>query len=125
MDRSKFNLTSKYCLITGSGGLLGKEHAAALLEIKSNIILTDINIKKINSLKKKLSKSYPKSKIFTYKMDVSKEKSILKVAKNLKKKKIKLHALINNLKLPLLKIGENILMLVLQEPCYAQNILEK
>ena len=35
MDRSKFNLTNKYCLITGSGGLLGKEHAAALLEIKS------------------------------------------------------------------------------------------
>ena len=52
MDRSKFNLTNKYCLITGSGGLLGKEDA--LLEIKSNIILTDINIKKINSKKKKI-----------------------------------------------------------------------
>ena len=96
MDKSKFNLTNKYCLITGAGGLLGKEHAAALLEIKSNLILTDINFKKINIIKKKLIKSYPKSKILTYRMDVSREKSIVKVVKDLKNKKIKLHALINN-----------------------------
>ena len=90
MDKSKFNLTNKYCLITGAGGLLGKEHAAALLEIKSNLILTDINFKKINIIKKKLIKSYPKSKIITFRMDVSREKSIVKVVKDLKKKKIKL-----------------------------------
>ena len=41
-----FRLKNKFCLITGAGGLLGYEHAYALLEIGANIILTDIDIKK-------------------------------------------------------------------------------
>ena len=54
MNLNKFNLENKYSLITGAGGLLGEQHARALLEIKSNIILTDINKKKINNLYKTL-----------------------------------------------------------------------
>jgi len=46
----------KFALITGAGGLLGEEHAISLLEINKNIILTDINLKKIQILKKKLKK---------------------------------------------------------------------
>ena len=75
---SKFDLINRYCLITGAAGLLGEEHAQALLEINANIILTDINIKKLNLLKKKLAKQYPSSAIEVFKMDVSSEKSIKK-----------------------------------------------
>ncbi len=96
MKQPKSDLLNKYCLITGSGGLLGYEHALALLEINSNVILTDINLPKLKNIKAKLDKLYPKLRILIYKMDVSKEKSILKVVKNLKKNKINLHALINN-----------------------------
>ena len=88
MKQPKSDLLNKYCLITGSGGLLGYEHALALLEINSNVILTDINLPKLKNIKAKLDKLYPKLRILIYKMDVSKEKSILKVVKNLKKNKI-------------------------------------
>ena len=96
MKQIQFDLSNKYSLITGSSGLLGFEHAAALLEINSNVILTDINLPKLRIVKNKLNKLYPKSDIKVYKMDVTKEKSIFKVIKNLKKNKISLHALINN-----------------------------
>ena len=52
----KFNLQKKYSLITGASGLLGEQHAIALLEINSNIILTDINYKKLVLLKKNWKK---------------------------------------------------------------------
>ena len=40
---SKFNLSGKTALITGAAGLLGGEHATALLENGASVILTDIN----------------------------------------------------------------------------------
>ena len=39
----KFNLSGKWALITGGAGLLGKEHAAALLEIGAKVVLWDVN----------------------------------------------------------------------------------
>ena len=56
MFNLKFNLHKQYSLITGASGLLGEEHATALLEINSNIILTDINYKKLVIQKKKIRK---------------------------------------------------------------------
>ena len=42
MAFEKFNLTGKTALITGAAGLLGMEHAAALLASGATVILTDI-----------------------------------------------------------------------------------
>ena len=42
MTQNFLNLNNKFVLITGSAGLLGIEHARALLEAGSNLILTDI-----------------------------------------------------------------------------------
>ena len=50
-----FDLKKKYSLITGACGLLGEQHAIALSEINSNIILVDINKKKRTNLKKKIN----------------------------------------------------------------------
>lgn len=96
MFNLKFNLRKQYSLITGASGLLGEQHAIALLEINSNIILTDINYKKLVIQKKKLEKLFTNSKILIYKMDVTKEKSIIRVIRYLTIKKIKLKVLINN-----------------------------
>lgn len=96
MKNIKYDLKNKYCLITGAAGLLGEEHAHSLLEINANVILTDIDIQKLNFKKKNLIKKYPTSKILITKMDVSKESSIKKVIKKLKKDNVKLHCLINN-----------------------------
>jgi NAD(P)-dependent dehydrogenase (short-subunit alcohol dehydrogenase family) len=96
MLNNKFSLKNQFSLITGAGGLLGEQHAIALLEVFSDIILTDIDYKKLVILKKKLEKVFLSSKIFIYKMDVTNEKSIMKIRNDLLEKKIKLKVLINN-----------------------------
>ena len=91
-----FDLTGKTALITGAAGLLGQEHALALLESGANIILTDINDAKLIALKNELSKSYKNSNINSYLMDVSKKNSILEVNKRLIINKNRIDILINN-----------------------------
>ena len=40
---SKFSLKEKVALITGASGLLGIEHANALLELDATVVMTDID----------------------------------------------------------------------------------
>ena len=93
---NRFDLSSKFALITGSCGLLGQKHALALLEIGASVVLTDIDESLLIKSKKPLeSKNYP-GEIRYYLMDVSSEDSILNVFKNLKKNNIRIDILINN-----------------------------
>ena len=41
VKKHSYDLTGKTALITGGAGLLGKEHATALLEVGARIIITD------------------------------------------------------------------------------------
>ncbi len=93
---NRFDLKKKNVLITGAAGLLGEQHAKAILEINGSVILTDIKNSKLLTLKEKLTKNYQQKNIYTLKMDISSEKSIEKALKNLKKKKIIVDILINN-----------------------------
>ena len=92
----KFLSKNKFSLITGASGLLGEEHAKALLEINHNLIITDIDIKKLKKLKIKLEIEYPDTKIVYLLMDVRNESSVIKVKNYIKKNKINLNVLINN-----------------------------
>ena len=89
MKLHNYNLNKKFCLITGAAGILGYEHARAILEVNGNVILTDINEKKLIHTKKKLQKIFKKQKITYYKMDVTNLDSIKFMLKYLKKQKIK------------------------------------
>ena len=51
MASDKFDLTGKVALITGAAGLLGSEHASALLARGATVVITDIsndNLKKLH-----------------------------------------------------------------------------
>tara|TARA_B100000989_G_scaffold138130_1_gene102677 strand:+ start:823 stop:1617 length:795 start_codon:yes stop_codon:yes gene_type:complete len=86
----------KYSLITGSAGLLGRQHAMALLELNYNIVITDIDKAGLEKTFIYLKKLHPTKKIIKSLMDVSSSKSIKKNIKNLRKKKIIINNLINN-----------------------------
>ena len=92
----KFNLKDQFALITGASGLLGYEHAKALLEINANVIITDIKMKTLEKNLKKLKKSYPLKKIIKQRLDVTKESSVLRCKKYLDKKGIFVSILVNN-----------------------------
>ena len=86
MENKSFDLTGKNALITGASGLLGFEHAIALLECKANLVLTDINFNKLTENAKTLNDKFPDSNINIFKMDVSSKESILNINKELEKK---------------------------------------
>ncbi len=96
MGYEKFDLRGKTALITGGAGLLGQEHALALLESGAHIILTDVNEPKLKSSKRELTKTYKKSNVTCYLMDITQRNSILEVKKKLAFKKSRIDILINN-----------------------------
>jgi len=96
MILDKFSLENKTALITGAAGLLGKEHAIALLEVGARVILTDVDLIGLERLSNELKKEYSKSVIIEYQLDVTNEQNIVKIKEHLKQKKISLDILINN-----------------------------
>ncbi len=89
-------MSKKFALITGAGGLLGPEHASALAEIGFNLILLDVNKKKLNQKTKVLKKNFPNIEIYSFSCDITSEPKIKKLSHLLKKKKFSIDVLINN-----------------------------
>jgi NAD(P)-dependent dehydrogenase (short-subunit alcohol dehydrogenase family) len=96
MENSKFNLAGKWALITGAAGLLGKEHAIALAECGSNLVLIDINNKQLEHIKSELQDNYPKIEILIFQIDITSEISIEKLNCKLSKSNITIKILVNN-----------------------------
>lgn len=92
----KFNLDKKTALITGASGLLGEQHASALLETGAKVILTDISKENLDFTKKTLGKIYNPSKIISEVMDVTDKKNIIYVSEKLIEQEIRIDILINN-----------------------------
>ena len=93
---SKFDLTGKTALITGAAGLLGREHAFALLESNAQVVLTDNSEPALSSIFADLSKQFRTEKIFKIIMDVTDSKMVMGAADLLSSKNIRIDILINN-----------------------------
>lgn len=92
----KYNLESRTALITGAAGLLGQEHAAALLEAGANVILTDISKDQLALAENRLLKSYQSELITSMIMDVSSSENVNNVSEKLSNQNIRVDILINN-----------------------------
>lgn len=83
MKSNYFDLTGKTALITGAGGLLGKEHANALASLGAKVILTDVSQSRLETVSKKLSSEVSPQQIEVYEMDVTSIGSIKLVQEQL------------------------------------------
>lgn len=92
----KFNLSGKTALITGAAGLLGIEHAAALLESGATVVLTDIGEAGLAAALETLSQNTEASRIRSRVMDVSKPEAIRAVAESLAADGLRIDILVNN-----------------------------
>ena len=65
--------------------MLGYYHSEAVLESGFNVILTDIDKKKLNETTGKLKKKFPNANIISKICDITNELNIKKLQQNLKK----------------------------------------
>ena len=76
MTTQRFDLSNKVALVTGAAGLLGIQHAAALLECDATLVITDISSQALLSARKRLIAEFPYASIYDYIMDVTDLQSI-------------------------------------------------
>jgi len=93
---SKFDLSNKTALITGGAGLLGLEHAMALLDCGAHVVLTDISETELKNAYDILLRDYEPKKISTYVMDVVNLASISEIFCKLQEANVGVDILVNN-----------------------------
>lgn len=96
LNLPKFSLNKRYAVITGGAGLLGIEHARAILEVNGSVILWDIDSKALDFVTQKLKSEFEPSRVYSSKIDVTKEIEIRSAIDLLKVENIEVSILINN-----------------------------
>jgi NAD(P)-dependent dehydrogenase (short-subunit alcohol dehydrogenase family) len=92
----QFDLTGKTALITGAAGLLGVEHAAALLDSGATVVLTDLSETQLESAGASLSRHADRARILTRVMDICQADAIYTVAEHLVAAGRRVDILVNN-----------------------------
>lgn len=92
----KFNLAGRTALITGGAGLMGTEHAAALLEAGADVVLTDIGERALTDAARQLSGGADAGAVLTRVMDVTDKSAVTRVAAELTGAGRRVDILINN-----------------------------
>lgn len=92
----RFDLSGKVAVITGGAGLLGRQHASALVEIGATVIITDIDENAARQAAADLCKTYGSERVFPKSMDVTDLSSIRHVNDTLQGDHGAVHILINN-----------------------------
>jgi len=92
----RFDLTGRTALITGGAGLLGMEHAAALLEIGATVVVTDLSETSLEKARAVLTRDAPSSRVLVRVMDVTSQDSIATTARDLTSAGVRVDILVNN-----------------------------
>ena len=92
----KFDLTGRNALITGGAGLLGTEHARAILYANGNVILWDLDSEQLSQTSSKLRSEFGENRITIEVIDVTEESQIESGIASLIKNDIEIDILINN-----------------------------
>lgn len=93
---SSFDLRGKTALITGAIGLLGKQHAAALLECGATVLLTDIDGANFQEALEELGRDVESNRILCRPMDVTQLSAIRSTAEHLRSEGMRIDILVNN-----------------------------
>ena len=92
----KYSFKNNYAIVTGATGLIGPSHTEALASIGYNVIIIDLDKKKLISLKNKIKKKFKKVKVLFFCCDITSEKEVIDLKIKLSKDKIKIDCLVNN-----------------------------
>ena len=93
---TRYDLTGRTALVTGAGGLLGRQHAAALVEAGARVVLTDIGLKHAEAAIDTIRESNPSSELIAAALDVTALDSVHAVADDLASRGVTIDILVNN-----------------------------
>jgi NAD(P)-dependent dehydrogenase (short-subunit alcohol dehydrogenase family) len=93
---SRYDLTGRTALVTGAGGLLGRQHVGALVEAGARVVITDIGLKQAESAIDMIRESNPSSEPIAAALDVTSLDSVHAVADDLASRGVTIDILVNN-----------------------------
>ena len=93
---AKFDLRRKYALITGGAGMLGTEHAKAILAANGRVILWDLSAELLKETSTNLAYEFDIKKIITQVVDVTDELQVSMAIGKIENQGIQVDILINN-----------------------------
>ena len=87
---------SRFGLVTGAAGFLGKVHCESILENYDGLIMVDINKREMSKNYKFLKTKFKNKKIYQLCIDLNKDQKFLKIKKLIDKNSLFIRVLINN-----------------------------
>jgi NAD(P)-dependent dehydrogenase (short-subunit alcohol dehydrogenase family) len=93
---SRYDLAGRTALVTGAGGLLGRQHVAALIEIGARVVVTDIGTAQAEAAISAIKDKTPSADLVAAALDVTSAESVQAVAEQLASRGITIDVLVNN-----------------------------
>lgn len=95
-QHTKFDLTGRTALVTGGAGLLGKNHAQALLQAGAAVILADIDEGALSDAVAWLQSALPGCEVTPCLLDVSSQEAVASASQKLARDGHEVRILVNN-----------------------------
>lgn len=93
---SRYDLTGRTALVTGAGGLLGKQHVAALTEAGARVIVTDVGLTQAEAATTALRQVSPSADLIALEINVTSLDSVRAANEQLAARGITVDVLVNN-----------------------------
>ena len=93
---SRYDLTGRTALVTGAGGLLGRQHVAALAEAGARVVVTDVGLAQAEAAVAGLRQNEPSADLIALAIDVTTLDSVRAAHQQLSGRGVSIDILVNN-----------------------------
>jgi NAD(P)-dependent dehydrogenase (short-subunit alcohol dehydrogenase family) len=93
---ARYDLSGRTALVTGAGGLLGRQHAAALVDAGARVVVTDIGLPQLEAAIAAVKATAPSADLVAVALDVTSLESVQAAAADLTRRGIAVDILVNN-----------------------------
>lgn len=93
---SRYDLTGRTALVTGAGGLLGRQHVAALSEAGARVVVTEIGLAQAEAAVAALKQNAPSADLVALAIDVTSQDSVRAASEQLVSRGVTVDILVNN-----------------------------
>jgi NAD(P)-dependent dehydrogenase (short-subunit alcohol dehydrogenase family) len=92
----RYDLTGRTALVTGAGGLLGRQHVAALVESGAHVVVTDVRMAQAEAAIAAIKADAPSANMIPAALDVTSLESVRAVGDDLARRGFSVDILVNN-----------------------------